>query len=98
MRFFALVLASLLAASLAPWPVPAAVASCSDPAERGLADAGAATLAADGGHAAAGDAIPQSGWKPSAPDASGFTSASAAVPATNCDPLGAHAGRAPPLA
>jgi len=98
MRFFAFILAALLAASLAPWPIPAAVASCPEPAERALVEAGAVTQSLHGDVAVAVDAISQSGWKPCTPDASRCMAASPALPHADCDPLGAHAGRAPPRA
>jgi hypothetical protein len=98
MRFFAFFLAALLAASLASWPIPAAVASCPEPAERALAEAGAVAPSLHGDVAVAVDAIAQSGWKPWTPDASRYMAASPALPHADCDSLGAHAGRAPPLA
>jgi hypothetical protein len=97
MRFFAFVLAALLAASVAPWPIPAAVASCPEPAERALAEAGAVAPSLHGDVAVAVDAITQNGWKPWTPDASGCMAASPALRHADFDPLGAHAGRAPPL-
>lgn len=98
MRFFVFILAGLLAASLAPWSGPAVVASCPEPAERALAETRAAMPTLHGDVAVAVDAITQSGWKPCALDASRFMAAAPAVPRTDCDPLGAHSGRAPPLA
>jgi hypothetical protein len=97
MRFFAFILAGLLAASLAPWPIPAAVATCPESAERVLAEAGAVTPSLHDDAAVAVDAITQSGWKPCAPDASRVMAASPALLQADGDPLGAHAGRAPPL-
>ena len=98
MRFFAFILAGLVAASLAPWPIPAAVTSCPEPAERTLAEAGAAHPSLHGDVAVAVDAITQGGWKPCTPDASRFMATALALPHASCDPLGAHIGRAPPRA
>ena len=97
MRFFAFILATLLAASLGPWPIPAAVASCPEPAERALVEAGVVTPPLHGDVTVVVDAITQSGWKPCAPDASRCMAVPPALAHADCDALGAHAGRAPPL-
>jgi hypothetical protein len=97
MRFFAFVLAGLLAGSWAPWPIPAAVASCPEPAERALADAGSVTPSLHGDGPVAVAAITQNGGKPWTPGASRVMVTAHAAPHADGDRLGAHAGRAPPL-
>ena len=95
---FALVLAGLLAASLTPPSISAAVTSCLEPAELRFAEAGAAAPTVDGDAVVVVDAITKAAWRLCAPGASRFMATPPALSAASCDPLGAHSGRAPPLA
>lgn len=95
---FALLFAGWLAASLMPPSISAAVTSCFEPAEPGLAEAGTAAPTVDGDAVVAVDAITKTGWRLGAPGASRIMATPPALSAASCDPLGAHSGRAPPLA
>jgi hypothetical protein len=96
--FFASILTGLLAASLAPWPISAAVTSCLELSELSLSGAGASPPAIDGDAVIAVEALTKTSWKLCAPGASRFIATPPAVSRADCDPLGAHTGRAPPLA
>jgi hypothetical protein len=96
-RFTVLFLAGLLAASLSPWPIPAVVTTCIEPADLGLADAGNAPSAIDDDAVVGGDAIGKTGSRPGVPASSSAVATASVLAPADCDPLGVHSGRAPPL-
>jgi hypothetical protein len=95
--FFAVILAGLVAMSLVPWSISAAVTNCLEPADLTLVEAGAATPTIDGEAAVAVEAVTKTRWRFCAAGASCFV-ATPALSRPNCHLLDTHTGRAPPVA
>ena len=95
---FAWLLAGLLAASLAPSSTSAVVTSWIEPVALAVADARTAAATLDGDAAVDLDAITHNGWSLRAPHACTRMVSALAPSHFDCDPLGAHSCRAPPLA
>jgi hypothetical protein len=96
MLAFAMLLAGLLAASLASGPISAALPTSSEPVDASLAGT-AASSASDGDALVPVDAIATGAWRPGVAAAWRVITTPCAVPRTVGDPLGAPCGRAPPL-